>query len=304
MSDSNNKSPITIPSISVLLLVALFVVLLMWSIFSASKVIYAQTALESISKSVAENFSNLNKFNEADKTFIGAATRLNLPPDAPEDINLCKWPNPTLIDIVDEKPSCIGTQEDRQKFSIAAADKRNQRVATLSSVYYTLTLSCSLAKRYLTTEEQEPCKNLSYGHLELSDRDPKKETQNPEIFFEILRLSVEKDTRENNNYFLPIAFGFFGACIFALWQILSNYESNNDKITITATDAIQYWLRACLGAISGLIIGYVSIPVKPDISASPLFLSLVAGFSVDAVISILNRISSSLTYENTIEPKK
>ncbi|KHT54455.1 hypothetical protein RJ41_08055 [Alteromonas marina] len=297
---------LTVPTFSILLLVFTFVTLLIWSIFSASDVVYARTALAGISKSVAENFEHREKFNATEREFFEALNRLNLPRSTSEDAELCNWPSVDIGEIVSVEPECIGTREDREKFVIAAINRRNQRDATLFSVYNTFNLSCSLALQYLTSEERLPCESLTHGYLELSDRNAEQGKQNSETYFyEILRLAVEKDVREKNNYFLPIAFGFFGACIFALWEILSKYQQDNGGIVkITTADAIQYWLRSCLGAISGLIIGYVSVPISPDVTASPLFLSLVAGFSVDAVISILKRISSTLTYENSIEPKK
>jgi hypothetical protein len=97
-----------------------------------------------------------------------------------------------------------------------------------------------------------------------------------------------------NFYIFPIFFGFIGALIFAIRELLDN---RNNALNIGIV--LGYYLRACLGGILGLIIGYVNIPTIPSgISATPLLLSLVAGFSVDAVISILERIASALKYEN------
>jgi hypothetical protein len=66
-----------------------------------------------------------------------------------------------------------------------------------------------------------------------------------------------------------------------------------------------YILRVFLGAILGLIIGYVNVTSTPaaGLAASPLLLSLVAGFATDAVLSLLDRIALAISYDRNVNAK-
>lgn len=103
----------------------------------------------------------------------------------------------------------------------------------------------------------------------------------------------------SNFYVLPVLFGCIGAFIFAIRHLLDDWSTWFDLRTV-----LGYYVRTALGAICGLIIGYFNIGFgngvsqNAVISTSPLLLSLVAGFSVDSVLSILERLAFALRYES------
>lgn len=115
-----------------------------------------------------------------------------------------------------------------------------------------------------------------------------------------LQKHIEFHSYLQNTFVLPIIFGLLGSVLFALWQILQHPNKIED-----IRETSEYYLRSCLGAICGMLIGYLNIGTQNSsisgISVSPLLFSLVAGFSTGTVISILERISNSLSYDNTMK---
>jgi hypothetical protein len=115
-----------------------------------------------------------------------------------------------------------------------------------------------------------------------------------------VRKQIEILGIASNYYVLPILFGCMGAFIFALRDILRDQQHARSLIAV-----LGYYLRICLGGICGMVIGYINVPTAVQtLSASPLIFSLVAGFSVDAVISILERIATAIRYEEDKSSKR
>jgi hypothetical protein len=104
-----------------------------------------------------------------------------------------------------------------------------------------------------------------------------------------------------NSYMLPILFGMLGALTFAIRDIVTIPAKMGNLPIVTG-----YILRVFLGAILGLIIGYVNVTGTPaaGLAASPLLLSLVAGFATDAVLSLLDRIALAISYDRNVNEKK
>ncbi|MDI2077402.1 hypothetical protein [Bradyrhizobium sp. Mp27] len=103
-----------------------------------------------------------------------------------------------------------------------------------------------------------------------------------------------------NSYMLPILFGMLGALTFAIRDIVTSPEKMGNLPVVTG-----YILRVFLGVILGLIIGYVNVTGTPaaGLAASPLLLSLVAGFATDAVLSLLDRIALAISYDRNVDAK-
>jgi hypothetical protein len=118
----------------------------------------------------------------------------------------------------------------------------------------------------------------------------------PEQHIQEVRVVLDYYTTLANSYILPILFGMLGALVFALRDMITSPD-NVEQFRIV----IGYYLRLFLGAIFGLIIGYVNIAstAAAGLAASPLLLSLVAGFSTDAVMSILDRIAAAMSYDKS-----
>ncbi len=92
-----------------------------------------------------------------------------------------------------------------------------------------------------------------------------------------------------NQYILPLLYGLLGGFAFVLRSLAE--ESKN--MTYTATSRIKYGLRIHLGALAGLVIGFLwgdfqgkSFGVVE--SLSPLAVAFLAGYSVDFLFRMLD----------------
>ena len=89
---------------------------------------------------------------------------------------------------------------------------------------------------------------------------------------------------------LPLVYGFLGAQVYALRRIAREAAER----TYREDDKIGYTLRAMLGTVAGLAIGWFLRPDKLEIdgasSMSPFALAFVAGYSVDLLFTALDRI--------------
>ncbi len=97
-----------------------------------------------------------------------------------------------------------------------------------------------------------------------------------------------------NQYILPLLYGLLGGFAFVLRSLAE--ESRN--MTYTATSRIKYGLRIHLGALAGLVIGFLwgdfqgkSFGVVE--SLSPLAVAFLAGYSVDFLFRMLDSIIST-----------
>ncbi len=123
----------------------------------------------------------------------------------------------------------------------------------------------------------------------------------PDDHVQSVRVILEHYGVLANSYMLPILFGMLGALVFAMREMVTTPQ-NMGQLPIV----IGYILRIFLGAIFGLIIGYINVGSTPaaGLAASPLLLSLVAGFATDAVISLLDRIALAISYDRSRMEKR
>ena len=116
----------------------------------------------------------------------------------------------------------------------------------------------------------------------------------------IVKKKISAAASVSSFYVLPVLFGVMGAFIFTIRELLDNRNNWADFQAVTS-----YYLRVALGGICGMVIGYFNISSgaasagSAAIATSPLVFSLVAGFSVDSVISVLERIAMAIRYDNT-----
>jgi hypothetical protein len=102
-----------------------------------------------------------------------------------------------------------------------------------------------------------------------------------------------------NRFVLPLLYGVVGAAIFVHRSIAQELSS----FSYSVASRTNFWLRLPLGAVAGLAVTWlipsgsdtslVSSPLQALTSLSPLVLSFVAGYSVELLFSILDRIVSS-----------
>lgn len=97
-----------------------------------------------------------------------------------------------------------------------------------------------------------------------------------------------------NQYILPLLYGLLGGLAFVLRSLAEESKS----MTYTATSRIKYGLRIHLGALAGLVIGFLwgdfqgkSFGVAE--SLSPLAVAFLAGYSVDFLFRMLDSVIGS-----------
>lgn len=94
-----------------------------------------------------------------------------------------------------------------------------------------------------------------------------------------------------NQYILPLLYGLLGGLAFVLRSLA--YESK--ALTFTATSKIMYGLRIHLGALAGLVIGFLWGDLQANTfgvveSLSPLAVAFLAGYSVDFIFRMLDSV--------------
>jgi hypothetical protein len=93
-------------------------------------------------------------------------------------------------------------------------------------------------------------------------------------------------------YLLPILYGTVGACTYILRSLINEIEN----VTYTQTSNTKYLLRFQLGAVAGLAIGwFASTTASAFASISQLALAFVAGYSVDLLFALMDKIISAFS---------
>jgi hypothetical protein len=160
--------------------------------------------------------------------------------------------------------------------------------------------------------------------VELPPGEPKKyppwvklivaDSQAEQCFSEKLRLSfnslpptaplffdIQTSMATLNGWVLPFLYGLLGASVFVMRMLLDPRAP-----TLGFAPAL---LRVSLGGIAGIIIGWFSISTGatgqavPTISVVPFGLAFCAGFSIEILFSVLDRINKTLTDQTPSSPK-
>lgn len=93
-------------------------------------------------------------------------------------------------------------------------------------------------------------------------------------------------------YLLPLLYGTLGACTYILRSLINEIE----HVTYTQTSNTKYLLRFQLGAVAGLAIGwFASTTSSAFASISQLALAFVAGYSVDLLFALMDKILSAFS---------
>jgi hypothetical protein len=114
-------------------------------------------------------------------------------------------------------------------------------------------------------------------------------------------------------WLLPGLYGLLGACVFLLRELVLTRGSriSQDKRIVSM---LLLLLRVALGGLAGIIIGWFWIPTPAGnaptaivpISSIPFGLAFMAGFSIDTLFSLLDRVnrtidSSDVSARNSVE---
>ena len=92
------------------------------------------------------------------------------------------------------------------------------------------------------------------------------------------------------SYILPLMYGLLGAFIFVLRSLLYQVRT----LTYTASREISYRLRLTLGCLAGMITGWLLKPEMGDITLSPMALAFIAGYSIEVLFTLLDRLIDSI----------
>jgi hypothetical protein len=94
------------------------------------------------------------------------------------------------------------------------------------------------------------------------------------------------------NYIFPLLAGALGACVSLLRQIFA--QLSEKKLHLRLFQSLE--LRIAVGTIAGIVVGWVSTPdVSSGISLTPLALAFAAGYGVEIIYNMLDRIVAAFS---------
>ncbi len=104
-------------------------------------------------------------------------------------------------------------------------------------------------------------------------------------------------------YILPLLYGLLGAAAYVLRTLTTEIRN----LTYEIESNIRYRLRIQLGAVSGLAIGWFSDAgltfSASTLSLSPLALAFLAGYSVEVLFSLMDRMIYTFSSSDDVEKK-
>ncbi|UAA37907.1 hypothetical protein KIH87_14565 [Paraneptunicella aestuarii] len=119
------------------------------------------------------------------------------------------------------------------------------------------------------------------------------------VFFEHI-LSAEFILSAFQNYVLPLLYGLLGSLIFVLRELAREIKS----LTYGFDSEIRYRLRITLGALGGLVIGWI-LRVDDElalVSMSPMAMAFLMGYNVEVLFSIMDKVIDNI--RNSIDKPK
>lgn len=94
------------------------------------------------------------------------------------------------------------------------------------------------------------------------------------------------------NYIFPLLAGALGACVSLLRQIFAQLSTK--KLHLRLFQSAE--LRIAVGTIAGIVVGWVSSPdLSTGISLTPLALAFAAGYGVEIIYNILDRVVAAFS---------
>lgn len=112
-------------------------------------------------------------------------------------------------------------------------------------------------------------------------------------------------------WLLPGLYGLLGACVFVMRDLLRNHESIKVGGDARIVDLLTLLLRVALGGLAGIIIGWFSVPTSPitssvavNISSIPFGLAFLAGFSIESLFTLLDRLNKTIGQQDEKKKKQ
>jgi hypothetical protein len=103
---------------------------------------------------------------------------------------------------------------------------------------------------------------------------------------------VEQRMHVQTGWLLPFLYGLLGACVYVMRRLLFNTKA-------AVVENVVIVLRLALGALAGVAIGWVTLPnaglpAYSSASSLPYVLAFLAGFSIDILFAMLDRLNRLL----------
>ncbi len=102
-------------------------------------------------------------------------------------------------------------------------------------------------------------------------------------------FAIERQRILISAWILPLFYGLLGAAVYLMRTYLNDKTANQGFFPLV--------LRLALGGIAGLAIGWFSVPGSSSaaISTIPFGIAFLAGFSIDAVFTLLERLAQTIS---------
>lgn len=197
--------------------------------------------------------------------------------------------------IVDEvNRVSLKTQEDRMELTKLSMKEKKSADDTYRATIIKLEMQ-DLAQKYMASylalknwlkvilfRQDESVNRTIAAHKDREILEPLIVVKKSQYIIQVLQL-----------YILPLLYGLIGACAYVLRAI--TIEIN--KLTYKREASAAYFSRIVLGGLSGLAIGWFIEPSSHSMvtSLSPFALAFVAGYSVELLFSIIDRIINAFT---------
>jgi hypothetical protein len=107
-------------------------------------------------------------------------------------------------------------------------------------------------------------------------------------------------------WLLPGLYGLLGACVYLMRGIVLQRERMVHEKSVL--NALSLLLRIALGGLAGIIIGWFWVPAPgattalPQISSLPFGIAFLAGFSIETLFSLLDRLNNTIANTPTAKP--
>lgn len=103
---------------------------------------------------------------------------------------------------------------------------------------------------------------------------------------------VEQRMRVQTGWLLPFLYGLLGACVYVMRRLLFDTQA-------AVVENVVIVLRLALGALAGVAIGWFAVPASGSatsltVSSLPYLIAFLAGFSIDILFTVLDRLNRTL----------
>ena len=107
-------------------------------------------------------------------------------------------------------------------------------------------------------------------------------------------------------WLLPGLYGLLGACVYLMRNMMRSRNDNFNPEN-TVLNKLSLLLRIALGGLAGIIIGWFWVPAissssAATISSIPFGIAFLAGFSIETLFSLLDRINKTIETREVRKP--